>query len=762
MSLHRHEALVVTSLFLVAFAALIASAEAKPSKPAQSSSPPVIGRMAIQVDANGLFASVQADGTVLASSPIVGPAEQFDVHDLGKGLFALASVANGKFLTARVSRPLVADADSLGDAQAFRRVGAEGSGVRFRAVAARAFVCAANGGAARLTAEKQCPQPWQVLRVEAVEVSPAPSFAVTAPVPGTVLRGTGVRFTWDRAGDEAWLAVGTMPGASDIYASGPLGTATEHTALGLPLNGATVYVQVRRQVGATIEQVNAHYTAAVRKGLAVITDFEDRRLEDWTGPGMRHVDDLAAQLRQMEAHWAWLSRGVETFRWDIIRIQLPQPAVADAYAWWSAFREAAVALARQQVDAADYDVNADDVIDAVWLIVSMGHEPLPFVVGGMSRNGGANLFVDGQASGSVVAGATGNFNHELGHCLGLPDMYGRYSTMNKLTIMNDSWAQPPQDFSAYERVKLGWVKPQVLQATTRGVWLPSAHDNLAAVMVPTSRSDEYFLVEYRRRPASGYGSAAPHYAGLAVYHVLEGSSMWQDPPIVKLEPADGRIAPEQALDPYDFVYPENPALLRPLVFRSYYDDADEVFRIENVAWRDGGLAFDVIVASPPAYATPQNLLSNPSFETGGPNGPDGWEHGSYANADALFGWSGADANHGTTSVVLESAGGNDLWWRQVVGPLASGEHYRLCGFLKGEGVRGVEGDVGANVSVLYTWIRSEEMSGTFDWTTRCVDFQAPAPYIQVACRLGFYWSTAKGKLWCDSFSLEHVRLRSAF
>ena len=41
---------------------------------------------------------------------------------------------------------------------------------------------------------------------------------------------------------------------------------------------------------------------------------------------------------------------------------------------------------------------------------------------------------------------------------------------------------------------------------------------------------------------------------------------------------------------------------------------------------------------------------------------------------------------------------------------------------------------------------SEAVSGTFDWTTRCVDFVANTSPLDVACRLGFYGSTAKGKL----------------
>ena len=72
--------------------------------------------------------------------------------------------------------------------------------------------------------------------------------------------------------------------------------------------------------------------------------------------------------------------------------------------------------------------------------------------------------------------------------------------------------------------------------------------------------------------------------------------MWTDPPIIQLEPADGVIVPgNQPLSVFDFVYPENPYMLRPLVLRSHFDGAPVVFQIENVMWRDGGLAFDVVV-----------------------------------------------------------------------------------------------------------------------------------------------------------------------
>ena len=138
------------------------------------------------------------------------------------------------------------------------------------------------------------------------------------------------------------------------------------------MNGTTLYVQLRRRIGAVIDVVNVQYTAAIRTALAVVTDFADRRLEDYAGAGMNTVEDVSLVLRAMEAHWAWLSRGRERIRWDIIRVTLTQPCVADAFSGWVQFRDTAADLVRQQVDVADYDVQGDGTIDSAWLIVSAG------------------------------------------------------------------------------------------------------------------------------------------------------------------------------------------------------------------------------------------------------------------------------------------------------------------------------------------------------------------------------------------------------
>jgi hypothetical protein len=721
-------------------------------------------RVRIQADVNGMNATVQPDGTLAPGSAADGPAAQFDLYDLGKGLMALRSVESGRYVTARDGAPLLANSVSIGDAAVFRQVGGARDMVRLRAVAAQAFVCADEAGYGVWTSSKRCPNAWQLLRIDRVDVEtehPAP-FAITAPVPGSVLLAATAMFSWDGIGEEHWLRVGTAPGATDVYASDSLGPATSHTVTGLPLNGATLFVEVHRRVGTTVDVARGRYTAPIRRGLAIITDFADRRLEDWTGGGISSVGDLSEQLLSMEQHWGWLSRGLEIFAWDVIRIELPRPAVADAYPGWDAFRDAAITLARQQVQTAEYDVNSDGIIDAAWLVVSSGDVSVPFAIGGMSRNAGANLFVDGQASLSVRSKATGNFTHEVGHCLGLPDLYGTYSTIGDLTVMGFSWWLPPADFSAYERIKLGWVTPQIVSETRAGVWLPSANDHFAAVMIPTIRPSEYFLIEYRAPPSSGFGSVPSNYRGLAVYHVLEGSSMWQDPPLVKLEPADGSIQPEHAIDPHDFLYPENPAMRLPMMFRSYYHDGDEVFRIDSVAWRNGGLAFDIVIAELAAIPAPVNLLVNPSFEYGEPGRPTPWQPGSWVPQGATFEWPSPSASDGQFSARLETASENDMWWSQRVTTLVPGQQYLLCGTLKGEDIEGTQGNVGGNVSVLGGFLRSEGLWGTFDWTKRCVQFTAQTPSADVACRMGFYGSTVRGRLWCDDFTLERVGLRSAF
>ncbi len=580
-------------------------------------------------------------------------------------------------------------------------------------------------------------------------------LSIVAPEPGARLRTTAVTFRWSAGGDDSVLTVGSTPGGANVYDSGSLGPASEHTVPRVPLDGRLLYVQLRRTNGGIVDRADALFVAPVRKGLAIIADFSNRRLEDWAGAGMKSVNDVSAQLRELEAHWAWLSLGQEKFQWDITRIQLAQAAVPGAFSSWWQFRETIATLVKQQVDVRDYDLNRDGVLDISWVIVSSGDGPIEYAIGGASMNGSVNMFMDGQASQSVAFKHTGNFTHEVGHLLGIQDMYGPYGTLSTLTLMSYSWPLPPPGFSAYEKLSLGWLTPQIVADTARDLWLPIAEESPAAVKVPTARGSEYFLIEYRKRPSTGYGSDDVAYDGLAIYHVLEGSSMGQNPPIVKLEPADGSIQPSQPLDVHDLASPENPLLLRPMAVYSYFGDGQEAFRLENVSRRGNGISFDLVIA---AGAQPgENMLVNSSFENGA-GVLEAWRPTSWVWMPDAFIWPSPVARSGERSAHVNASSVNDASWIQTVNTLVPGQSYELCGWVKGENIAGA--DVGANVSLLGGFVRSASLLGTFDWTKQCVIFVAEATRVDVACRLGFYGSVVSGKLWCDDLSL--VRLVKPF
>jgi M6 family metalloprotease-like protein len=483
-----------------------------------------------------------------------------------------------------------------------------------------------------------------------------------------------------------------------------------------------------------------------RRAIAVIADFADRRLEDHSGEGIRTLDDLDVRLTDMEDHWSWLSRGKEDIQWDVERVHLDRSFSADAYANWWDYRNAVIRALRPQVNVADYDLDRDGDIDNVWIISSIGDaNDLNYAIGGASFNEGAHVFVDGQASRSVVLNAYGNFNHELGHTLGLPDLYGPFSTVNDLTLMANSWPTPAKDFTAWERMKLGWLEPTVITTSTNGVFLPNAQERFAAVKIPTTRPSEYFMIEYRVRPNSGYASNAPQHDGLAVYHVLEGSNQQQNPPLLKLEPADGQITPDRGLDAADLLTPGNPA--GAFSVRSYFG-GDEVFRVSNVRRENGGMRFDISVLPAPA---PHNLLSNGSFESG----LTSWQGSAFIPSAATFTAVSGTTHAGQRSASIASSSANDALISQSVSGLIVGKTYALCGYVKGENIQPFDGaERGASIGIAETYNYSEAFMGTFDWKQACVTFKAETSSAAASCRLGFWGSIVSGRMWCDELSLE--------
>ncbi|MBR2731009.1 MAG: M6 family metalloprotease domain-containing protein, partial [Clostridia bacterium] len=132
--------------------------------------------------------------------------------------------------------------------------------------------------------------------------------------------------------------------------------------------------------------------------------------------------------------------------------------------------------------------------------------------------------------------------HELGHYLGLPDLYptaggGPWSAyqVHFLSLMaSGAWCEDgngsyqPCALDAWSRCALGWHMPIV--AERDGVYAATAENGTggyAAMKIPTQRAEEYYLVE-NRQPVGwdcglrGVYSGAMKDCGLIFWHVDEG------------------------------------------------------------------------------------------------------------------------------------------------------------------------------------------------------------------------------------------------
>ncbi len=147
--------------------------------------------------------------------------------------------------------------------------------------------------------------------------------------------------------------------------------------------------------------------------------------------------------------------------------------------------------------------------------------------------GDQRLSVDGvQIYGYVMISEDSPFGvlaHEFGHDLGLPDLYdtdgstlgvGIWDVMGGGSWNGNPRGTSPSQFSAWSKIKLGWVTP--IEVTSALLTQPiRAVENNSAVyrltVKGTTNGDEYFLVE--NREDIGYDSAQPGTGGLLIWHV---------------------------------------------------------------------------------------------------------------------------------------------------------------------------------------------------------------------------------------------------
>ena len=156
------------------------------------------------------------------------------------------------------------------------------------------------------------------------------------------------------------------------------------------------------------------------------------------------------------------------------------------------------------------------------------------------------------AQGTSFSETAGTVAHELGHLLGLPDLYntlflslpeprdpaddsagiGRWGLMG-WGALGWSGDDGPASFSAWSRLRLGWAQVQDIQQTAERALLRSVGATGHVYRVPIGAS-EYFLLEYRDRGGSHYDRAIPA-EGVLVWHVRFDRPKWK----VDLVCADG-------------------------------------------------------------------------------------------------------------------------------------------------------------------------------------------------------------------------------
>jgi len=153
----------------------------------------------------------------------------------------------------------------------------------------------------------------------------------------------------------------------------------------------------------------------------------------------------------------------------------------------------------------------------------------------------------------------GIYVHEVGHILGLPDLYGTANSSAGLgfwslmaagsNLPNDA-KQPtligtrPSHLDAWCKMRLGWLEPTEITTNSPNIKLPAVETTPQVIKVPANPMNplEYWLIETRWADPSNFDQYLPG-SGVLIYHVDE-TRMGNDDrghPLIAIEEADGNF-----------------------------------------------------------------------------------------------------------------------------------------------------------------------------------------------------------------------------
>jgi len=125
----------------------------------------------------------------------------------------------------------------------------------------------------------------------------------------------------------------------------------------------------------------------------------------------------------------------------------------------------------------------------------------------------------------------GTLAHEIGHRLGLPDLYSGGSGIGSFGLMGNSWGfdgsqRYPPIMCAWSKMQLGWLEPKEIKASGVYEIEASAVEPEAYIIKTRFPLEEYILIENRQQ--LGFDAKIPQ-GGLAVWHI-DGAVSFENPP----------------------------------------------------------------------------------------------------------------------------------------------------------------------------------------------------------------------------------------
>ena len=124
----------------------------------------------------------------------------------------------------------------------------------------------------------------------------------------------------------------------------------------------------------------------------------------------------------------------------------------------------------------------------------------------------------------------GTICHEYSHCLGLPDFYNDNSSILYTWDLMDSGCYNgsgmcPCNYSAHERMAMGWLSPIELTAPTSIALMPPLSEEPVAYLIRNDAAEnEFYILENRQK--TGWDQFLPA-DGIVIFHIEFDEFIWK-------------------------------------------------------------------------------------------------------------------------------------------------------------------------------------------------------------------------------------------